>query len=321
MSKQNHEQHAFTLLELLLVLLVIVGIIIVARNQYEKYALRKDIAIVEQDVQLLFDQLDRNFYSLTDSERENCEAQSDIKIVDDWSQILSSSLIRDISTVPVHPDFRISCKNPKSDAPAQLVITASLNIPDRIEPDQASWYAKRLGGELSGSDVVWTKIPAYMHAGKDPYWILSGQLEQFKKSLSIPTAYDMYVSIDSNSFSLLSSYFYAVDFIFKYDDGSGQKEQVVNLGALQDALSFSEPIQRNSKKVTIDASLTCRGKPDRVLSSINFDCPGTCTSVSFVFSIFSVNSSTQMLMPFVSGDYGSFSVPSIYSNYAMSCLY
>lgn len=186
MLQQNYnKQQAFSLMELLLVLLVMVAVILIGRSQYEKYVLRKDIAVVEQNLQLLFDQLDKSFNELSDTEKVNCASRINNNIIPDWSQILHSNLIPDITVGTItHPNFTVSCINPGFGQPAQLVITAPLNV----KSDQMDWYAQRLNGFLEGDKVKWTKVFNYMFAGKDPYWILGGQLEQFKEKMSFSAA-------------------------------------------------------------------------------------------------------------------------------------
>jgi|GEM_PF-4921351 len=180
------KKSAFTLMELLLVLLLISGLIIAGRTLYEKFLLRKDIQVTQQNVQLLFDILDKNFYKLTKEDQAICDSTIQTSSItnEEWALILHTNLIPNTGSPSSHPNFMISCV-PQSGVPAKLVIKAPLNV----SSDQLPLYAEKLGGVVDGSYVKWQKISTYTHAGKDPLWYLSGQLGRFKSALTIPDGY------------------------------------------------------------------------------------------------------------------------------------
>ena len=182
MKQQNYKQHAFTLMELLVVLLLISGIIFASRAMYQKYILQKDVKVVQQNLELLFNILDRSYFALSADDQKVCATKINTNNItaNDWQLILPSNLVPQTGT-PLHPNFIISCDNPTSNAPAQLIIKSPLNV----TTDQLGWYAERLGGVKDGLNVKWQKIPSFTNLGKDALWIMGGQIEEFKSLTTI----------------------------------------------------------------------------------------------------------------------------------------
>lgn len=264
MPQQNHNKHqAFTLVEMLLVLLLLITVILVGRSQYEKYVLRKDIAVVEQNLQLLFDQLDRSFYELSDAEKASCSSKINNSIITDWSQILSSSLISDITVGTVtHPDFTVSCVDPETNQPAQLVITAPLTV----KLDQMDWYAQRLRAIRDGNNntVKWSKIPTYMFAGKDPFWVLAGQLSQFKEKMKVPTS-DFIVTANVPSVGTSKPVRIVVSYVYEGKNATVELNTSGN-SAPQEKLTFFLEKGLDKYLDISDISIYCLNGGDKVFS-------------------------------------------------------
>jgi hypothetical protein len=218
MRQQNFKQYAFTLMELLLVLLLISGILFAGRVVYQKSLLKKDIAVVQQDVEQLFNILDRSYFTLSADDQKVCSSKINNSNIteNDWKLILPSNLVPQVETPP-HPNFIISCENLSSDTPAQLIIKTPLNV----STDQLSWYAQRLGGVADDIYTKWQKIPTFTHEGKDPLWILSGELEEFKTQLNVPTS-SMTIYIGPS--------YRSQQVVLTYDAGSGLQTTSINSG-------------------------------------------------------------------------------------------
>jgi len=227
-----------------LVLLLIAGILVAGRSIYQRYLLKKDIDVVKEDVEQLFDILDKNYFELSEDARQRCSTINNAKITNaNWALILPSSLIPQTENPP-HPKFIIGCENPSSDVPAQLTIRALLTVKD----DKLGWYAERLGGVVDGSYVKWQKIPTFTYAGKDPLWILSGQLQQFTKKLSI----DNYLALS------VTQFIFPLTVTFTYSDGSSDSKKIETLTGDN---SVRNKLSTGVKSINIiQGTIKCGGK-------------------------------------------------------------
>ena len=251
MKQQNYKQHAFTLMELLVVLLLISAIILASRAIYQKYILQQDITVVQQNIEQLFNILDRSYFALSSDDQKICASKINNSIVlpdnsTDWKFILPSNLVPQTGS-PKHPNFIISCINPSTNTPAKLVIQSPLNV----STDQLAWYAERLGGIKDGTNVKWQKIPSFTNLGKDALWIIGGQIEEFKSLTTLPKTY-LTLQIGNVPTVLGSN---SVEVMLTYDAGSGPQ----TVGQYTDqwnttTLKFSLPDGTRSiniKKITI----------------------------------------------------------------------
>lgn len=199
MNQHQKQQLGFTLLELLLVLLIIIGILLASYSRYRRYAQEKDLAVVKQNIAMLQQAEDVCYAKMmAEPNPKNtpaCMAQIELnnaacKI--DTSKLLSSSLVKNKNS-----DYQIGAINPaiKIEPPAadpcgsKIYYTHQLTVSVTLDPTQVKstvydWYKNILGASSNNGNVMtWMKMPSYTVAGiGNNLWIMDSGLRVFKKT-------------------------------------------------------------------------------------------------------------------------------------------
>ncbi len=202
MNKNQEQFLGFTLLELLLVLLVVVGILLASYSRYRRYAQEKDLAIVKQNVAMLQQKEDVCYATkMANPKPKNTPAcmkqieinntACDIKT----NELLSSSLVKNKnSDYQIGANDGILIKAPAADpCGGKIYYTHQLTVSVTLDPTQVkssvyAWYKNILGASSNKSNIMtWMKMPSYTVAGiGNNLWIMGSGLRVFKKAETAP---------------------------------------------------------------------------------------------------------------------------------------
>jgi prepilin-type N-terminal cleavage/methylation domain-containing protein len=218
----------FSLLELMFVLLVMTGILIASYQRYETYKAKQDIASVEQNVQLLFYQLNSFYANIATPPCKECSDKdgnpisntlcdidhrsiasevSNEKMGDYWpKQLLKSNIIdtkygKDgyaVSAVSTYArDDKCDNITPCYLFAHMVLVKAKLNNTANI-----AWYATRLSAscedksnntvqctDQTADHLIWSRRPTTNPSTtNDNLWILSSSLQIAKRAMSNPNS-------------------------------------------------------------------------------------------------------------------------------------
>ena len=194
MLVDQKQQQGFSLIELLLVLVVMVSILLAGYHRYQQYIIKKDLAIVRQNVAMLFNSLDAYYAQLVSNAKPLPCTQGVISVSKAellqqslWPQLLSSNLaaVTDygVSSNQTPIEIKELTSNEACHYTHQLIVTVYLDP----SITNLSWYASMLEAKVENGKLQWTKMPGYTYTrsgmGSD-LWIMGGELAVFKKALT-----------------------------------------------------------------------------------------------------------------------------------------
>jgi type II secretory pathway pseudopilin PulG len=169
---------AFTLLELMLVLVLAAVITFIGISRYQLYRRDKDVIALQQNVYLLF-QATNVYYHLT------CKASQPFSVsIQNLQQanLLPNLFQTELATLS---NYQVSAKSMGNTAQTQkpiymLQVSVTLTVPSST----VSWYQQRLNATSSqGQQVIWQKLPSYSVPTVSPgLWIMNTGLRQFKEN-------------------------------------------------------------------------------------------------------------------------------------------
>lgn len=184
--KLTKQHSGFTLLELLLVLAVVAVVLFLGIGRYQQHKKMADIAVVEQNVNILFDALNTYYY-------QYCRQDRDFSSMTNMQQLQQANLLPYlVKTNLVVPgsdgyDYQVQAtligKTMTSGKPIyQLSITAQLNIPNDVQT--VTTYQQLLNAKsVAGTRLTWVRLPTYtISSVASNLWIMNNSLHFFKEN-------------------------------------------------------------------------------------------------------------------------------------------
>lgn len=178
----NQQQHkGMTLLELLLVLIIAASIIFLGINRYQLYKRQKDIEVLRQNVNSLF-QATNTYYRL------NCRNGQPFQVF--IVNLMRSGLMPPLtkSDLVTPGTYQVGAtkigqtQQTKKDI-YQLWVSANLNIPPTDTLTMQTYQQMLNASAFKGNQLTWIRLPSYsiptMASG---LWISESELRQFKES-------------------------------------------------------------------------------------------------------------------------------------------
>lgn len=177
MSATNRH-NGFSLLELMLVLVLIAVILIVGIGRYQLYRREKDIAALQQNIDMLFLALNTDY-------RINCRASSTYKpnISNLKFNFIDTRLAPSIANYAVNAS-QIGTTTASNKPIYQLSV--SVTLPPNTPIDTMSFYQQKLNATtFSGTTLTWTRLPSYSIPGvSGGLWISTSGLRTFKEVIA-----------------------------------------------------------------------------------------------------------------------------------------
>lgn len=186
MKIQPRQLKAFTLLELMLVLILAAVITFMGISRYQLYRHDKDIAALQQNVYLLF-QATNIYYHTT------CKANQSFSV--SIQDLKNANLMPNLFNTEFASinDYQVSATNIGNTVQTQkpiyrLQVSVTLNVPTNT----IDWYRQRLNATAAqGQQIIWQKLPSYsiptVSAG---LWIMNTGLRQFKENNTLKSQGD-----------------------------------------------------------------------------------------------------------------------------------
>lgn len=169
---------AFTLLELMLVLVLAAIITFMGISRYQLYRRDKDIAAIQQNIYLLFQATDVYYHITCNASQPFSVTIQDLKNANLMPMLFKTEL----ATLN---DYQVSASNIGTTAKTQkpiymLQVSVTLNVPSST----LNWYQQLLNAtSTQGQLVIWQKLPSFsVQTMSSGLWIMNTGLRQFKEN-------------------------------------------------------------------------------------------------------------------------------------------
>lgn len=201
----SQKNNGITLFEILLVLLIMSSILLFSVNRYIIYKRDKDIAAVQQNINLLF-QATNTYYHLCCSAKNGVQhnnPQCDTACLNNQfcvnlNDLVNANLITEsnINTTALAKHYAVSALlmgyTQHSQKPIyKLIVSANLNVP----VSSMAFYQNLLNAseinENNSQQLDWGKLPSYQIVTMNSHaWINTAGLRQFKEAMSVQNGDD-----------------------------------------------------------------------------------------------------------------------------------